>query len=109
MQSLKDDITGARCVVGLWTAASLRSQWCLFELGAAWGLAHKTLLLCQDDALMQDPPAGFRSIQTSRLSDAVQLRRFVDEIARSVGWPASNRRAADIELDDLARYALSRQ
>ena len=46
-QTLRQDLAGARCVIGLWTAHSVASQWCLFELGAAWGLSQRSLFLCQ--------------------------------------------------------------
>jgi hypothetical protein len=58
MKALKDELTGASCVVGLWTPRSLKSQWCLFEFGAAWGLNHKTLFLSQGAEALRDPPAG---------------------------------------------------
>jgi hypothetical protein len=108
IEALKDELTGASCVVGLWTAHSLKSQWCLFELGAAWGLAHKTLFLSQGTEALRDPPAGFRSIQASQLGDAAQLRRFLDQLAIITRWPVTNRAAAERELDDLAKSAEAR-
>lgn len=104
-QALRNDIAGARCVVGIWTANSLASQWCLFELGAAWGLAQRSLFLCQDEQALRDPPAGFRSIQGSRLTDPHQLRLFLLELERLTGWPARNRLAAERELTLLAQTA----
>lgn len=105
IEALKDELTGASCVVGLWTPRSMKSQWCLFELGAAWGLAHKALFLSLGADALRDPPAGFRSIQASQLNDAGQLRRFLDELARITAWPTNNRPAAESKLDDLARFA----
>jgi TIR domain len=108
MQALKEELTGARCVVGLWTPSSIKSQWCLFELGAAWGLAHKTLFLSLGGEALRDPPAGFRAIQASQMSDAGQLRRFFGELERITGWPTKNRYAAESELEDLAEFARRR-
>ena len=108
VEALKDDIKGASCVVGLWTASSLRSQWCLFELGAAWGLAHKTLFLSSGTEALRDPPAGFRSIHASLLTNAGQLRGFLDELGRITGWPAKNRQAAESELEELSQSASRR-
>jgi TIR domain len=105
VEALKDELTGASCVVGLWTPRSMKSQWCLFELGAAWGLARKALFLSLGADALRDPPAGFRSIQASRLSDSEQLRRFLDELTRITGWPTKNRPAAESRLEDLARFA----
>jgi TIR domain len=102
-ETLKNEVTGASCVVGLWTAQSSKSQWCLFELGAAWGLAHKTLFLSQDTESLRSPPAGFRSIQSSQLGDAGQLRRFLEQLAVITKWPVTNRAAAEHELEDLAK------
>jgi hypothetical protein len=108
IKTLKEEITGASCVVGLWTPRSLKSQWCLFELGAAWGLAHQTLFLSLGSDALRDPPAGFRSIHASQFTDAAQMRRFLDQLARITGWPARNRPAADAELEDLAQFAKTR-
>ncbi len=105
MQALKEELTGARCVVGLWTPSSIKSQWCLFELGAAWGLAHKTLFLSLGGKALRNPPAGFRAIQASQMSDAGQLRRFLGELERITGWPTKNRNAAESKLEDLAKVA----
>ena len=105
IEALKDELTGASCVVGIWSPRSMKSQWCLFELGAAWGLAHKALFLSLGTEALRDPPAGFRSIQASQLSDAGQLRRFLDELGRITAWPTRNRPAAERELDDLAQFA----
>jgi len=108
MQALKEELTGARCVVGLWTPSSIKSQWCLFELGAAWGLAHKTLFLSLGGEALRDPPAGFRAIQASQMSDAGQLRRFLRELERITGWLTKNRDAAENELENLAEFARGR-
>jgi len=105
MQALKEELTGARCVIGLWTPNSIKSQWCLFELGAAWGLAHKTLFLSLGGEALRDPPAGFRAIQASQMSDAGHLRRFLEELERITGWPTKNRSAAASELENLAKIA----
>jgi TIR domain len=103
IEALKNELTGAACVVGLWTAQSVKSQWCLFELGAAWGLAQKTFFLSQGAEALRDPPAGFRSIQASQLADAGQLRRFLEQLAIIIRRPIANRAAAERELDDLAK------
>lgn len=108
VQALREELTGARCVVGLWTATSRESQWCLFELGAAWGLAHKTLFLSLDGETLRDPPAGFRGIQASQLSDRAQLYRFLEQLQRITGWARKNWSAAESELDELAQFARQR-
>jgi hypothetical protein len=108
IEALKNELTGAACVVGLWTAQSLKSQWCLFELGAAWGLAQKTLFLSQGADALRVPPAGFRSIQASHLGDAGQLRRFLEQLAIIVRRPVTNRAAAERELNELAKSAEAR-
>ena len=104
--TLKNELSEALCVIGILTPRSLKSQWCLFELGAAWGLAQKSLFLSLGADALRDPPAGFRSIQASQLSDAGQLRKFLDEIARITGWPPNNRPAAESQLDTLARLSI---
>ena len=105
MQALKAELTGARCVVGLWTPNSVKSQWCVFELGASWGLAHKTLFLTLGGEALRNPPAGFRSIQASQMSDAGQLRRFFEELERITGWAAKDPKAAEEKLETMAREA----
>lgn len=108
VQALRAELMGARCVVGLWTPISTKSQWCVFELGAAWGLAHKTLFLSLGGETLRDPPAGFQAIQVSQVSDAGQLRRFLEQLQRITGWLDNNRRAAESELDELAQLARNR-
>jgi hypothetical protein len=105
IQALREELTGAQCVLGLWTPTSMKSQWCLFELGAAWGLAHKTLFLSLGGEALRDPPAGFRAIQASQMSDAGQLRRCLGQLERITGWKTRNRDAAESDLDDLAEFA----
>ena len=105
IEATKNELTIASCVVGLLTPRSLKSQWCLFELGAAWGLAHNPLFLSLGTDALRDPPAAFRSIQASHLADAGQSRRFLDQLALLTGWPTGNRAAAENELDDLAKFA----
>lgn len=105
---LKEELTEASCVVGLWTPSSMKSQWCVFELGAAWGLAHQTLFLSLGTEVLRDPPAGFRSIHASQLTDAAQLRRFLDQLGHITAWPTRNRAAAESELEDLAQSAKTR-
>ena len=39
---LRDHLTQSSCVLGLWTPNSIKSPWCLFELGGAWALATRT-------------------------------------------------------------------
>jgi hypothetical protein len=106
IETLKNGLSEAVCVIGLLTPHSVKSQWCLFELGAAWGLAQKTLFLSLGAETLGDPPAGFRSIQASQLCDAGQLRRFLDEIAKITGWRPKNRSAAESQLDRLAHLSL---
>lgn len=108
VQALRAELAGARCVVGLWTPISTRSQWCLFELGAAWGLAHKTLFLSLGGETLRDPPAGFQTIQASQLTDAGELRRFLEQLQKTTGWPTRNRAAAEAELEELAQFAKGR-
>jgi hypothetical protein len=108
IQALREELTGAQCVVGLWTPTSMKSQWCLFELGAAWGLAHKTLFLTLGDEALRDPPAGFRAIQASQMNDAGQLRRCLGQLERITGWKTKNRNAAESKLDDLVEFAKHR-
>jgi TIR domain len=105
IEALRDEISGASCVVGLWTPRTMKSQWCLFELGAAWGLAHKALFLTAGPDALRDPPAGFRSIHASQLTDAGQLRGFLDELGRIAAWPVRNRAAAESKLEELAKSA----
>ena len=106
IESLRNELSEATCIIGLLTPRSLKSQWCLFELGAAWGLARKSLFLSLGADALRDPPAGFRSIQASRLDDAAQLRRFLDALTGITAWPGKDRAAAESQLDSLARLSI---
>jgi TIR domain len=109
IEALKNELTADTCVVGLWTAKSIKSQWVFSNSERAWGLAQKTSFLSQGADALRDPPAGFRSIQTSKLGDAEQLRRFLEQLAIVIRWPITNRAAAERELDDLAKSAAARR
>lgn len=108
VQALKYDVAAASCVVGIWTPGSLKSQWCLFELGAAWGLAQKTLFLSLGTEALREPPTGFRSIQDSKLDDAQQLSMFLDQLAKITAWQSKDRLAAGKRLGQLAKYVKDR-
>jgi hypothetical protein len=105
VDALKDELAEASCVVGLWTSRSMKSQWCLFELGAAWGLARNTLFLSLGANALRDPPVGFPSIVSSELSDAVQLKHFLSQLARITERPIKDRDAAEAALERLAKDA----
>jgi TIR domain len=107
-EALKKDVQGAQCVIGIWTSGSRESQWCLFELGAAWGLAQRAFFLTLGDDDLRSPPAAFRSIQSSRLDDSVQLCAFLKEVEAITGWQRKDIAAAERKLKKLARVARGR-
>jgi len=84
------ELDGARCVIVLWSRASIASKWVQEE--ADHGLRRNLLI----PALIENvhPPIGFRSIQAADLSDfagdggSPAFESFIGDIASLVGAPA---------------------
>ena len=91
----------ARCVVVLWSAASVKSGWVQEE--ADDGRERRILIpVCIEPVR---PPIGFRSIQTADLSDwdgtqaTPAFQRLVADITRLIGLPVTEARK-DHERDE---------
>ena len=64
-EAIEKELTGARCVVVVWSKKSIESGWVRDE--AQEGLDRNCLVPCCIDDVR--PPLGFRSLQTSQLID----------------------------------------
>ena len=42
------------------------------------------------------------------MTDAGELRRFLEQLQKATGWPTKNRAAAEAELEELAQLANGR-
>lgn len=82
-QVIKEALEGAKCVIVLWSQASVNSDWVKEE---ATDAAHRGILL---PALIEDvePPLGFRRLQAARLTDWYHGHDDGDfeELARAIG------------------------
>ncbi len=88
-QVIEEALRGARCVVVIWTANSVGSDWVRAEAGE--GLARSVLVpVSLDDA---QPPLVFRQIQTADLrgwggdASTTAFRTLVSDIATLLGTP----------------------
>lgn len=86
---LAQELQSMRCMVVLWSATSVHSEWVCEE--AAEGRALDKLVPVVIDAVR--PPAGFREIQAADLvgwdgsRDFVGLQRLLEDIERLIGPP----------------------
>lgn len=76
---LRSAIVGCDLCVFIATSNSLKSMWCLAELGAFWGAGKPVILFLADPALGEDAiPPQFRGVLWTR--DARQVIRSIQEV-----------------------------
>jgi hypothetical protein len=105
---LRRELSSTTCVIALLTPHSLASEWCQFELGAAWVLAKETLPLLAGRVRSNDLPAAFRGAAAGEVADLVTLQRLLDQLRARLGWPERSNRAESLAklkaLADRARH-----
>lgn len=103
---LAQELQSMRCMVVLWSATSVHSEWVCEE--AAEGRALDKLVPVVIEAVR--PPAGFREIQAADLvgwdgsRDFVGLQRLLEDIERLIGPP---QRGAGVALAGALAGALA--
>jgi hypothetical protein len=103
--ALRDELSGAKGIVALLTPYSLSSEWCQFELGAAWVLATATMPLRAGGLRDADIPGAFRGAVGGTAEQPAVLRQLLDQLQTLLGWPVGNVPAAHAKLDELAKLA----
>jgi TIR domain len=98
---LRDHLTQSSCVLGLLTPNSMKSPWCLFELGGAWAMAKQTYPLLAGGLLPENLPAALKGTDAAQLSEANEIRRVLANVRRTLGWNERVKGSAANELDAL--------
>jgi hypothetical protein len=104
---LRDHLTQSSCVLGLWTPNSMKSPWCLFELGGAWALATRTYPLLAGGLSQESLPAALKGTDAAQLTEAEEIRRVMANVRRTLGWDERVKGSAAKEIDDLANLVRS--
>lgn len=111
---LEHELQDMRCMVVLWSANSVQSEWVCEE--AAEGRRLGRLVPVSIDRVR--PPAGFREVQAADLvgwdgsPDFIGLQRLVEDIERLIGKPGAPLAAAstpDERQDRVGRVAVQSQ
>ena len=98
---LKKDINGDIALIGLLTQNGLRSQWVLFELGAAWGSGKLVIPILGPLANKDDLPGPLKSYIPVSIEDkevAFALNDMIHELASNlneIGEKLGNRNSAE--------------
>ena len=101
--SLQADLEGAELVMGIIGPETSKSDYVLFELGAAWGLNTPTFPLRVRGATFQHVPEVLREKSSLTLEDLSQCLQLLDDISRVCGIPRRTRRRGGKVLMDVAR------
>jgi hypothetical protein len=98
---LRDHLTQSACVLGVLTPRSLKSPWCLFELGGAWALATRTYCVFAGLPSQEKLPAALKGTEAARLTEPEQIRRVLANLRQALGWDERIKGSAAKEIDDL--------
>jgi hypothetical protein len=100
-EDLRLHLTQSGCVLAVLTPNSLRSPWCLFELGGAWVRTTHVYPLLAGGLSRADLPAALQGREAARLTRPAEIRRVLAGVSRDLQWPARPAGAADEALDRL--------
>lgn len=98
---LRDHLTQSSCVIGLVTPNSMKSPWCLFELGGAWALATRTYPLLAGGVLQENLPAALRGTDAAQLTEPEEIRRVLANVRGALGWDERVKGSGEKEIDAL--------
>jgi hypothetical protein len=95
-KTIGKELDEARCVIVLWSAASIESDWVADEADHARGRGVLIPVLIQNVR----PPIGFRSIQAGNLADwngtkSATFQKLVADITKLIGAPPEAQRDED--------------
>ena len=105
---LRDHLTQSSCVLGLLTPNSMKSPWCLFELGGAWALAKRTYPLLVPGLSQRNLPAALKKTHAAQLTEAEEIRRVLAKVRRALMWDKRVKGSGAMEIDALVNLVRSR-
>lgn len=103
VSALRDHLTQSSCVLAVITPNSMKSPWCLFELGGAWAKATRTYCLLAGVS-QQSLPAALKGTKAALLTEPEEIRKVLANVRRALGWDERFKRSAAKEIDDLVNF-----
>ncbi|MEM9271923.1 MAG: SUMF1/EgtB/PvdO family nonheme iron enzyme [Cyanobacteria bacterium P01_F01_bin.143] len=106
---LKKEINGDIALIGILTQSSLRSQWVLFELGAAWGMGKLVIPVLGAGVKKEDLPGPLKGYIPVSIEDqevAFALNDMIGELASNLNEIEEkfrNRNSAERIRNELIR------
>jgi len=100
---LRDHLTQSACVLGVITPNSIKSPWCLFELGGAWAMATRTYCVLAGEPKHGNLPAALKGIDAARLTEPEEIRTVLANLRQALGWDERIKGSATKEIDDLVK------
>ena len=98
---LRDHLQQSGCVLGVLTPNSLKSPWCLFELGGAWALTRRTYALLAGGLSKEDLPAALKGGEAAQLAEPEEIRRVLAGVSRHLNWRERDPNSAENEIKHL--------
>jgi hypothetical protein len=102
---LRDEVLGARLLVGIMSSSSLASAFVLFELGARWGAKKRLVPLLGPGMRAGDlrgPVAGLNALSCEHHA---QLHQLVTDSAEILGVTAEKPQTYQEQLDTIVYFA----
>ncbi len=109
---LRKDLRESQVVLGLVTPNSLKSNYVLFELGAAWGLKKPTFPLLARGAKADNLPGPLQGSHASRLTQQSEVVQMVQDLVKRGGQSPKveeNRPLLTAQIERLAKRAKSQK
>jgi hypothetical protein len=105
-EQLREELVGARAVLGIVTKSSIKSSYVLFELGAAWGAQVETFPLLARGATAADLPGPLKERNARNLADATEISQLITDLELIAGYaPRSSNSARQTRLNEALRAA----
>jgi hypothetical protein len=98
---LREHLAKSSCVLGVLTPNSVKSPWCLFELGGAWALATQTYPLVAGGLSKERLPASLKGKDAAELTEPEEIRRVLAGLSETLKWKMRKAGSAAKEIDDL--------
>jgi hypothetical protein len=90
-EALRADLVSSNVVLGVLTRASVSSSYVLMELGAAWALKKRAMLLIGPGATYADLPGPFKgAIHALKMDHTPDTQGMIETIARETGFAMTN-------------------
>lgn len=99
---LRAHLRDSPCVLGVLTPNSIKSPWCLFELGGAWALASRTYPLLAGGLSKESLPAALKGNDAAQLTEPDEISRVLTDLSHALNWPPRSG-SAQKEIDHLVK------